>query len=195
MPMKLLLLIILSALCWSPAHAQSDASVTDRFHNAMDSDIVAFHASQNAAQSVQEASQELAHLHADDTRDVVQYYADKARNRMRGVDDVLKQAEDEAGWSQWWADQAGCSNAESHAANAVDDIHEVRGTWMEAFTKLAQGTGDEDKEVLLGYLTVAYNDIKQGIDTLIDGVEKLEAARIDLKTCYPSAFSDDDSDN
>jgi hypothetical protein len=193
--MKLLLLCILTAFVSSGAHAQSDASVVDRFHNAMDSDIVAFRASQQAAESVQEASQELAHLHADDTRDVVQYYADKARNKMRGVDAVLQQAEDEAGWSQWWADQAGCGNAESHAANAVDDIHEVRGTWMEAFTKLAQGTGDEDKDALLGYLTVAYNDIKQGIDELLDGVRKLETARIDLKNCYPSAFSDDDSAN
>ena len=195
MDRRLLLLSVLTVCIASAARAQSDASVTDRFHYAMDSDIVAFHASQNAAESVQDASQELAHLHADDTRDVVQYYADKARNKMRGVDAVLQQAEDEAGWAQWWADQAGCSDAESHAANAVDDIHEVRGTWMEALNKLAQGTGDEDKDVLIGYLTVAYNDIKEGIDTLVDGVQKLETARIDLKSCYPSAFSSDDSGN
>jgi hypothetical protein len=188
--MKLLLPLLLTALLASPVMAQSDDPKADRVHNAMDSDIVAYRTLRQAGQSVADASVEMAHLHADDTKDVVQYYADKARNNMRGVDATLKQAEDEAGWSQWWADQAGCDDATSHAAEAVDSIHSSRATWMEAFNKLAQATGDEDTDVLIGYLTTAYNDIQEGMAALLVVGTSLETARTDLKDCYPEAFSD-----
>lgn len=75
----------------------------------------------------------------------------------------------------------------------MDGIHSLRATWMEAFDKLAQGTGDQDAETLLGYLTTAYTDIKEGMATLVAATTSFESARTDLKDCYPAAFASDNS--
>lgn len=167
--MKYVVLLMTAALFWIVSDAQTDdyqnkyseSQYQDEINarqaeqDATDNDPVRKHLSgaanaanssfdlvKQAAQSSQDAVNELTNLHADDTKDVFQYYADKARAKMVDVESNLKQAIDDAETAQYEADQAGCSDASGNAQYAADHIRSAKETLHSAYLKFIDATGD-----------------------------------------------------
>ena len=162
--------------------AKEDDPVRKHLSNAADAANSAFDFAKQAAQGAQDALDELTNLHADDTKDVVQYYADKAKQKMVDVGSNIKQAVDESETAQYEADQAECSDAAGGAGNAAIELNTAKETLNSAYLKFIDATGDEYADVLIKYLTTAYND-------LIDGAKNLNNAAVDLNGVFDAVKS------
>jgi hypothetical protein len=184
--MKHLLAVILPALLWSSAQAQTDDARADHLSDGVDSARQVSPLALRAAQAAQDALDELANLKEGDGKDVVQYYADKARSKMVGVDSAVALAGNEAGWTQWHADQAGCEDGSAHAQESANAFQAARAVLAEAYSNLIRGTRDEDVDVLIGYLTTAYQDLPDGIQKLSDAVDALTEAVKANQDCLSS---------
>ncbi len=161
--------------------AEEDAAANDpvtiHLSNAMDAANSSFDFAKQTAQGAQDALDELTNLKEDDKKDVVQYYADKAKGKMKDADSNAKQASDAAETAQYEADQASCSSASGNAQSAAAHIKTGKETLHTAYLKLIDATGNEDADVLIGYLTAAYN-------SLIDGAKDLNKAAVELNTVF-----------
>lgn len=181
--MRLALLATLTPLLWSAASAQTDDPRANRLSNAVDSAGADAYLTRQVAEAARDAITELSHLHEGDTKDVVQYFADKAKAKIVGVDSTMKHAVDDAGWADWWADQAGCSDGSGNAKEATASLEAARATFDDAYSKLLHATGDEDVEALIGYLNSAYRDLIDGVTKLTEANDQLNEAVKAMHAC------------
>jgi len=163
--------------------AKENDPVRKHLYDAANAANNAFDLTRQAAQNSEDAVNELTNLHEDDTKDVFQYYADKARQKMVDVESNLKQAIDDAETAQYEADQAGCDDASYNAQSAAGHIKSASATLHSAYLKFIDATGDEDADVLLKYLTTGYNDANDALKVLGNGADNLNAVFDALKNC------------
>ena len=163
--------------------AQDNDPVRKHLYNAADAANNAFDLAKQSAQGAQDALDELTNLHEDDTKDVLQYYADKARQKMDAVESNLKQAIDDAQTAQYEADQAGCGDASDNAQSAAGHFNSAKETLHSAYLRFIDATGDQDADILIKYLTTAYNDLIDAAKELGKGADNLNAVFDAIKSC------------